>query len=121
MKTIGTHFHTKGRRSDLVVCFIMEACLRAMSLLELIIVERVVRYPWDFSSASRRCPNWVKNGSGGASKLCLRYPTKQTSTPATATSVSCHDRTSPRSDVWQSKLTREAFRRTVHPSLQFGV
>ena len=32
---------------------------------------------------------WVKNGSGGASKLCLRYPPKQTSTPATATSVSC--------------------------------
>jgi hypothetical protein len=31
----------------------------------------------------------VKNGSGGASKLCLRYATKQTSTPATATSVSC--------------------------------
>src|SRR5712691_10832848 len=31
----------------------------------------------------------VKNGSGGASKLCLRYPTKQTSTSATATSVSC--------------------------------
>src|SRR5712664_3046837 len=31
----------------------------------------------------------VQNGSVGASKLCLRYPTKQTSTPATATSVSC--------------------------------
>ena len=28
---------------------------------------------------------WVKNGSGGASKLCLRYTTKQTSTTATAT------------------------------------
>jgi hypothetical protein len=36
---------------------------------------------------------WVKNGSGGASKLCLRYPTKQTSTPATATSVSCQEET----------------------------
>src|ERR1700681_1995103 len=34
----------------------------------------------------------VKNGSGGASKLCLRYPTKQTSTPATTTSVSCQNR-----------------------------
>src|SRR5882724_10339727 len=34
-------------------------------------------------------PFRVKNGSVGASKLCLRYPTKQTSTPATATSVSC--------------------------------
>jgi len=31
-----------------------------------------------------------RSGSVGASKLCLRYPTKQTSTPATATSVWCH-------------------------------
>jgi hypothetical protein len=41
----------------------------------------------------RQRPLWVKNGSGGASKLCLRYPTKQTSTPATATSVSCQEAT----------------------------
>src|SRR5258705_2856868 len=40
-----------------------------------------------------RRPLRVKNGSVGASKLCLRYPTKQTSTPATATSVSCQRQT----------------------------
>src|SRR5882672_2070197 len=34
----------------------------------------------------------TRHGSVGASKLCLRYPTKQTSTPATATSVSCQER-----------------------------
>src|SRR6266849_10419461 len=44
------------------------------------------------SRAGGQSPLWVKNGSVGASKLCLRYPTKQTSTPATATSVSCQER-----------------------------
>jgi hypothetical protein len=35
---------------------------------------------------------WVKTGSIGASTLCQLYPTKQTSTVATATSASCHHR-----------------------------
>src|SRR6266403_696455 len=41
-----------------------------------------------------RCLSWVKNGSGGASASLLLYPTKQTSTVATATSVSCQKPTS---------------------------
>src|SRR5258705_10017958 len=39
--------------------------------------------------AATQCPVWVENGSVGASSSFPLYPTKQTSTVATARSVSC--------------------------------
>ena len=64
---------------------------------------------------------WVKNGSGGASKLCLRYPTKQTSTPATATSVSCYNRTFAVHSITLSAIATSAGeRRTRREQMSFG-
>src|SRR5258707_11434080 len=53
----------------------------------------VIQQTSDSKADVEEGPGRVKNGSVGASTSFPLYPTKQTSTVATATSVSCHEQT----------------------------